>query len=409
MSVPAPVNDGGYSFALSDDRSTVNHIGGGTVFGASYDDNVLASSSNAIATSGYYVSPWISLSQSSTRSQWSVEYNPRFTAYERVSSLDRTDQALDAKYLYRITPYASIRFQDSFTKSSNLLDQIGDGGPLADVNLLQYTSGSIVAALADVLINRASVEAEYQFGQNDMVGGEFSHLDVRYPIRSQAIELYDSTSLSGEGYYAHRISSTDYVGALLRDGSLSAFPNGSDTHVQGILFFYSATLFHGMSLSVAAGPEHSTTYLQPYGWTTDPVRTWLPAIAAGLRWQGSRAGLAANFTKRIQGGGGLFGAVRATSIEISTRYQLSRLMSVQIAAAYSNSTVFDWNTAATSGYGLLASASLERQLGERFTLRIGYGTQEQRHSWVPGNSGILTRNQGSISLSYRFDRPPATE
>jgi hypothetical protein len=407
MSIPAAVNSNGYSLSLSDETSTRNHISGGTAFGLSKDDNILSSSSHPLSAIGYYMSPWISLAESSTRTEWTINYNPRFTGYERMSSLDRTDQDFNADFVYRITPYAMIRFEDGFTKSSDLLNQIGSAAPLADLQLLQYASVSIVPALANVLMNRVSVEAGYQFGENDMVGGEFREVDLRYPNSAQAVGLYDSTTLSGEGFYSHRISSNEYIGALFRDEKLSAFPDGSETGVQGVLFFYSTTIISRLSFSLSAGPEHSTTFRKTYDPTTAPLRTWSPAFGTGLRWQGDRTSISANFTKRIQGGGGLLGAVRARTIDVSTRYQLSRLMSVQIAAAYSDNTVLGWNTSATStsGHGFLASTSLERQLGQHFSLQIGYGREQQRYVWLPASSGLETRNRSWMSLTYRFDRP----
>ncbi len=406
MSIPAAVNSNGYSLSLSDEASAGNHISGGTAFGLSNDDNILSTSSNPISALGYYISPWISVAESSTRAAWTLEYNPRFTGYERMSSLDRTDQDFNADFAYRITPYAMIRFEDGFTKSSDLLNQIGSGAPLADLQLLQYTSVSIIPALTNVLMNRASVEAGYQFGENDMVGGEFREVDLRYPNSAQAVGLYDSTTLSGEGFYSRRISSNEYIGALFREEKLSAFPDGSDTGVQGVLFFYSRTIISRLSFSLSAGPEHSTTYRNTYP-TTAPLRTWSPAFGTGLRWQGDRTSISGNFTRRIQGGGGLLGAVRASTIDISARYQLSRLMSVQIAAGYSDNTVLGWNTSATStsGHGFLASTSLERQLRQHFSLQIGYGREQQRYVWLPASSGLETRNRSWISLTYRFDRP----
>lgn len=406
MSIPAAVNSNGYSLSLSDDTSAGDHMSGGTAFGLSNDDNVLFTSSNPISAFGYYMSPWISLGESTNRTQWNLEYNPRFTGYEGISSLDRTDQDFNADFSYRITPYATIHFEEGFTKSSDLLNQIGSGAPLADLQLLQYTSVSVIPALANVLINRASVEAGYQFGENDMVGGEFREVDLRYPNSAQAVGLYESTTLSGEGFYSRRISSNEYIGALFREEKLSAFPDGSDTGAQGVLFFYSRTIISRLSFSLSAGPEHSTTYRNTY-LTTAPLRTWSPAFGTGLRWQGDRTSISGNFTRRIQGGGGLLGAVRASTIDVSAKYQLSRLISVQIAAGYADNTVLGWNTSATSasGHGFLASTSLERQLGQHFSLQIGYGREQQRYVWLPASSGLETRNRSWISLTYRFDRP----
>ncbi len=407
MSIPSPVSDNGYSLSLSDEPSAASYISGGASFGGSHDDNVLSTSSSPIADSDYYISPWISLTQSSTRAQWSLEYNPKSTMYQHATSLNRTDHDLNAQFEYRITPYASIRFEDNFNKSSNLFDQIGGSAAPGSLNLTQYTSLSIIP-VADIVTNRASLEAGYQFGRNDMVGAGFRQFDLRYPNLSQMAGLYNSSSQTGEAFYSHRISSAGYIGALYRYEKLSAFPGNSETDVEDILLFYSATLFRRLSLSASAGPEHSTTYQPIYEFTTEPLTTWSPAIGIGLRWQGDRTGIAANFTKRVQGGGGLIGAVRANAIDVSTRYQLSRLMSVQIAVAYSDNTLLDWNPLATgtsSGHGFLASTSLERHLREHFTLQIGYGREEQRYAWVPVSSGIATRNRSWISLSYQFERP----
>lgn len=407
MSIPAAVNSNGYSLSLSNETSAGDRISGGTAFGLSNDSNVLSASANPISAISYYMSPWLLLAESGARTQWSLEYNPRFTGYTGITSLDRTDQDFNADFVYRITPYAMIRFEDGFTKSSDLLNQIGSGAPLADLQLLQYTSVSIIPELANLLMNRASVEAGYQFGENDMVGGEFREVDLRYPNSSQAVGLYNSTTLSGEGFYARRIASNTYVGALFRGEKLSAFPDGSDTDVQGVLFFYSTTIISRLSFSLSAGPEHSVTYRNTSESATAPLPMWSPAYGTGLRWQGDRFSVATNLTKRIQGGGGLLGAVRASTVDVSASYQLSRLMSVQIAAGYSDNTILGWNTSAisTSGHGFLASTSLERQLSEHFSLQIGYGREQQRYAWVPASSGLETRNRSWISLTYRFDRP----
>jgi hypothetical protein len=229
---------------------------------------------------------------------------------------------------------------------------------------------------------------------------------LRYASQALAAGLYNSSSRSGEGFYSHRVSTNRYIGAIYRDEQFTAFPGNSETDVRGIFVFYSAALSSNISLFGSAGAESSTTYQPQFASTTALFRTWSPGGEIGLRWQKDRRAVAAEFEKRVQSGGGLLEAVHATRFDISMRYQLSRLMAIQCAAAYSDNVLLDRSASAAdvAGHRFLASASLERQLLRHFILRFGYGREQQHYAWVSTPAGLITQNRTWLSLTYNFDR-----
>ena len=366
MMTPAPVSGEGYSMGFTSETRS-NYLRGGLVFSSAYDSDVTTGTNGQpVSDVSYTISPTISLDQTRSRLHWVFNYSPGFTFYQKTSSLNQANQNLGVSLSYRLSPHVTLSLRDSFQKTSNVLYQ-----PSSDFE--QPVSGgvfvpnySVIAPISDVLTNTANATLTYQFAANAMVGASGTFTNLHYSNQAQVPGLSDSSSRGGSGFYTHRLSKMHYIGATYSYQTFLAYPTvgQSETQTHSVFGFYTVYLKPTLSISMFGGPQYSNT--QQFGLPTSS--SWSPGGGASVSWQGKLTSFAASYSKAINEGGGLVGAVKSNSANASLRRQLTRTLNTSIGASYANNSVLDaLPTFNTGGHTISGNASVQRQIGQHLS------------------------------------------
>jgi hypothetical protein len=403
MATPAPVSGEGYSMGFTSETRS-NYLRGGLVFGSAYDDNVFAGANGkAVSDETYSIWPTISLDQTRSRLHWVFNYGPGFTFYQKTSGRNEADQNLSADLKYRLSPHVTLSLQDSFQKTSNILNQPNQDFAQPVSGGVFVPNDSVIAPVADVLRNSANASLSYQFSANGMIGASGTFTNLHYPTQAQVPGLYDSSSQGGSAFYNHRLSKMHYIGANYEYQKFLAYPNQgqSETQTHSIFLFYTLYLRPTLTFSLFGGPQHSDT--QQFGTLS---KTWSPAAGASMSWQGRLTSLAASYSRRINDGGGLSGAVHSNTADASVRRQLTRTVNASMGASYSSNNVIGaLPLFSTGGHTISGSATLQRQIGTHFNLQAQYTRMHQSYSGIQALSGNPDRNRASVTIAYQFSRP----
>jgi hypothetical protein len=404
MLTPAPISGQGYSMGFTSETRS-NYLRGGLIFSTAYDsDATTGTNGQPISDVSYSIFPTISLDQTRSRLHWVFNYSPGFTFYQKNSSLNQADQNLGVNLSYRLSPHVTLNVRDSFQKTSNVLNQ-----PTSD--LASPVSGgvtapnnSVIAPIADTLTNNANVSMTYQFSANGMIGASGTFTNLHYPNEAQVPGLFDSSSRGGSAFYNHRLSKMHYIGVTYQYQMFLAYPTvgQSETQTNSIYLFYTVYLKPTLSISVFGGPQYSNT--AQVGLPT--MTGWSPAGGASMSWQGKLTSFAASYSRFVNSGGGLVGAVDYSSANGTFRWQLTRMLSMSVGGSYANNDVLDplpgFNT---GGQTISGNASVQRQIGEHFNLQIQYTRLHQTYNDIEAISVAPNRNRVAVLISYQFSRP----
>jgi hypothetical protein len=413
MTIPAVVGGMGSSLAFTSETERSNYLRGGVSGTVAYQDNVFAEVGNVGSDVSYTLGPFITLDLTRPRYRLDFTYSPGFTFYQRHTSLDQTSQALGLNFSLRLSPHVTFTAQDSFVKTSAFLGPLAFNGIDTLPNPLQSPNLTLIAPVADTLINTANVGISYQFGLNDMVGATGNYSILNYLNRSQVPGLFDSTGEGGGAYYNHRFQNRNYIGVnyqfqrFVTDlGSLQLGNSQLETRTNSIYGTYTLYIKPTFSITAFGGPQYSDTF----GGALVPQKMWSPSEGGSLAWRGQETSFAASFSRRITDGGGLPGAVRANIADASVRAQFTKTLIGSASADYATNAVLD--SAALSGFegglnghSVSESVSLVRTFGEHWSGSIAYLHLHQSYANISTFDVAPNQNRASISISYHFERP----
>jgi len=298
----------------------------------------------------------------------------------------------------------TLSVRDTFMKTSNVLNQPTSELASPVSGGVTVPNNSVIAPLADTLTNNANVSMTYQFSANGMIGASGTFTNLHYPNESQVPGLYDTSSRGGSVFYNHRLSKMHYIGATYQYQLFLAYPTvgQSETQAHSVYLFYTLYLKPTFSLSFFGGPQYSNT--QQFGLPT--LVSWSPAGGASISWQGKLTSFAASYSRTVNSGGGLTGAVESSGASGSFRRQLTRMSSISVGGSYANSTILDpLPTFNNGGQTISGNASVQRQIGERLNLQLQYTHLHQSYTEIAAISGISNRNRVAVNISYQFSRP----
>jgi hypothetical protein len=402
MMKPPPVSGQSYRIETGmEERS--NYITGGIGGGAGYIDNLYpGSGTNQLSEAIFLIQPGIAFDAKSARQHTSVAYNPTFIFYEPSSVLNESDHAALFSFEYRFTPRLTMDLSDRLLRASTGFSQIGSGG----------ISGSAQAATPGLIVpfgtrfsNDANGGLSYQFSPHGMIGGSGNLGNLNYSTSTQTAGLYNSNSHGGSGFYNHRLSASQYLGAIyeyqqtIADSSVGQY--GTQTHT--INGFYTIYLTEVLSVSVAAGPQHYRGDITP-----SPVtQAWTPAVAASMGWQSLHTSFAAHYSRTVSGGGGLVGTFNSTSAAAIGRWQFARLWDAGLNVDYT----INKNTApvpgvtSSGGHTFATSLSLGHTLTKSTKATFRYDRIQNRYGGIASLVTNPSSDRLMLSISWQFHRP----
>jgi hypothetical protein len=409
MLTPPPASGQSYpTEPLSEERS--NYLRYGLSFTSAYTDNVLGKSSGAPTSDiSYSMAPNVELDVISSRLHWMASYTPGFTFYQRTSARNEADHRAAIDFQYRLSPHVTVRARDGFWKSSNVFNQavVASTGEVSGGS--QVANSSVIAPIADQLSNSGYVGLTYQFALNGMIGANGTFTNLHYPSPEQVPGLFESSSQSGSAFYSLRLAEVHYLGVIYQYQRLIAHPSNSlsETQTQAGMLFYTFLPSTHFSLSLFGGPQYAYTVppsLSSQGPLSE-VHTLTPAAGASMNWQGRLTAFALSYAHMVAPGSGLAGAVHLDSATVSVTRRLTGMLSGSVAGGYSQNEYVGSQLLGNSGHSIYGAVSLQRQLGQRISIQLGYTRLHQSYAGVEVLSATPDINRGSVAISYQFSRP----
>jgi hypothetical protein len=404
MQTPPPVSSQSYPTEVGAEAQS-NYLRGGLSFATSYIDNLYAGSSTAIAEKTYSILPSVAYDQVTPRQHRMFTYSPGFTFYQPSSSLNETDQSLNALYEYRLTEHLTLNANDSFQKSSTSSALLGSANGSAVSGSPQPITPGILAPFAQRLTNTANAQLSFQFSSSGMVGVSGMLMKMDYPNPSESSGLYNSDERGGGAFYNRRISASQYVGVNYQYSHVVAYPpdGQSVTQTQNISAYYSVYPRHNLSISVSSGPQYYAITQTSFSGSSG----WSPMVVASVGWQGVRTNLAASYSRQVTAGGGLLGAFDSSGANASARWQVSRALTAGASANYAiNKSITPLLSAGVeNGHSVSGSATIGYTINQHFVMNFEYDHVHQSYSGIAAVSSNPNSDRETISLAWHFTRP----
>lgn len=407
MLTPPPASGQPYPVALdwTEHENTVLY---GLVFTSGYSDNVVgAVNGHPVSDINYSLWPNIAMDKTTSQLHWDLNYAAGFTFYQRTSERNEVDQNAHFGVEYRLSPHVTITAQDAFQKSSSVFNQPGVASPIFGGPL--GPNESVISPLAPRLDNFGAVEITYQFAANDMIGAGGSFNNLHYSDSSHAPGLSSAGSQAGSVFLTHRFLRQHYVGITYEYQRLMSYPGGTDyeTQTHAAFLFYTVYPMRDLSMSFFGGPQFADT-LQPGVASLQlppfAARNWKPAFGASMNWEGPYVSAALSYFHAVSGSSGLMGASHLDSASGALHLRFSADWGAFLSGYYANNNVIGHILGATNGHTFSGMAGLERRIGERLNVQLGYTRVHQDYP-IPIIAEAPVSDRGFISLTYTLTRP----
>jgi hypothetical protein len=404
MQTPPPVSNQSYPTEVGAEARS-NYLRAGLSFATSYIDNLYAGNSTPIAETTYSILPSIAYDQVTPRQHRMFTYSPGFTFYQPSSSLNETDQSLNALYEYRLTEHLTLNANDSLQKSSTSSALLGSANGSAVSGSPQPITPGIQAPFAQRLTNTANAQLSFQFSSSGMVGVSGMLMKMDYPNPSESSGLYNSDERGGGAFYNRRISASQYVGVNYQYSYIVAYPQGgqSVTQTDNISAYYSIYPKHNLSISVSSGPQYYTIKQTSFSGSSG----WSPMVVASAGWQGVRTNLAASYSRQVTAGGGLLGAFDSSSVSTLARWQISHALTTGASASYAiNKSITPFLSAGVqNGHSVSGAATIGYTINQHFVMNFEYDRVHQSYNGIAAISSNPNSDRETISLAWQFTRP----
>ena len=400
--IPALLGGAGISAAFLSELERSNYLRAGVNVGTAYDDNPFLASSGATSNTSVSIFPNISIEETSSRIRWKLGYAGGLTINENLTNQNQEAQNLNFDSQYRLSPHVNLRVAENFSMTTGFFDSgngagvIGSGGPNA----------SLIAPLSTQRSSMTTVETNYHFALNDLIGASGSFYDLHFTNVPAGTQLTDSQTATGSAFWLHRIFHGDWGGASYGFQRITFSPSG-ETRVNSFLAVNTLSLSNRFTLTGFVGPQYlENQILVLSAQQVTQSNNW--SVAGGIEggWANQRTSVTAGFSRNISDGGGLLGAVRLQNVHGTFRRELVPGWAAAVTASYgTNQSLIVPSPTSVSSINLTsAGVSLERNVGKSVGLRLGYTHDFQEQFGVPGNPDA-SRNRFFVTLSYQWAKP----
>jgi hypothetical protein len=404
--IPSLLGGRGTSLAFPSEQGRSNYLRGGVNVGAAYDDNALLAPSDGVGNAAYSVFPNIAIEQTLPRLRWSLGYAAGLTVNQRLSNNNQGSHDFNFESQFRLSPHVNLRVAEDFSLTSGVFD----AGMGAGVQGAGGPNTGLITPLAARRSSSTVVEANYHFALKDVVGASGSFYDLHYRDSAGTQTLVDTRTASGSAFWFHRLFRQDWAGLSYSFERLTFDPDG-ETRVHSFMVVNTLSLAGKFTISGFVGPEYSDNHGLVAGGPggVSQFSDWLVAGGVEGGWQSKRTSLVAGYSKRVNDGGGVLGAVRLQNVHSNFRRELFPGWAASFGAGYgqNRSLTLPVSGGATAVDTTSVSASLERNIGRSLGLRMGYAHdfQSQLGSGTPAQNFDAHRNRYFVTLSYQWAKP----
>lgn len=402
--IPSFLGGRGTSASFLSELKRENFLRGGLNVSMFYDSNPLLLPSGAQSNTSETIFPNIAIEESTSRTRWTLGYAGGLTVNQNITAQNQYAQNLNFDSQFRLSPHVNLRATELFSVTSGLFDSgtgngliLGSGGP----------NTSLITPLATQRSSVTTVETNYHFALNDLVGASGSFYDLSFTNVAPGTQLNDTQTESGSAFWLHRVYHQDWSGLSYSFQRITSNPGDDQTLVHSFMVVNTLSLWKRLTLTGFIGPQYSGNQSLPTG-ATQLTRSsgWSTSGGAEGGWQGERTSVTARYTRSVSDGGGVLGAVHLQSVQGNFRRELVPGWAIAFTALYStNDSVF--STGASSINVTTTGISLERNVGKSIGLRMGYNHNIQDQFGVIGTAQSLNASQNRffVTLSYQWAKP----
>jgi hypothetical protein len=412
--IPGLLGGAGISAAVLSEMEKSNYLRGGVNVGAAYDTNPLLLSSGEAGNASVSIFPNLKIDEMSPRIHWTLGYAGGLTINQRFTSENQDSQSVNFDSQYRLSPHVNLRLAENFSMTTGFFDAdngteavVGVGGPNA----------SLVTPLATQRSSVTTVETNYHFALNDLVGasGSFSDSNFSNPSAGAQLQLADSETASGSAFWLHRIVGTDWAGLSYVFGRITTGSGGDLSQVHSFFAVNTLSISKQFSLTGFIGPQYSENQgLAPVTGVPVQFDDWSIAGGAEASWKNQHTSASVGYSRLISSGSGVLGAERLQTVQGNFRRQLTPAWATSLTATYgmNQALTVPFATSASSIDLTSAGISVERNVGRSVGLRMGYSHDFQEQLGAPGSSPTsplqtldASRNRLFFTLSYQWTKP----
>jgi len=403
MTLPPSVSGSFYSSSVGSEERE-NTLGGGLLFTAAYDDNVIANvNGSPIGAESYTIEPNIYFNTHTSRLSGSLNYVPGFIFYDPTSDLNQVTQNAVAQFEYRLTPHTTVGVEEGFTQNSTVFST-----PYTLQGATISASGAdmpgiVIDPYVGQLSDYTSGHVGYQLSRSSMISASGSFSSFQYTGAGPITGFYNSQGGGGTGAYSRRLTRRQYVGASYRYSTTTSSPFPSTTTSQFESAFYSIGIGAGFSLSITGGPEYTTT-TSPKVVTT---HSWSPSGNLGLGWQRKRAVFAMSYARAVTTGGGLLGSFTMDNASATAGWQFTQRLVGSLNGDYVNTKTATLLAASgnPTGHTVFGGATMQYRLAEHLNLVGQYSRVHNTYGAIMALAEDPNIDRISVSINYDFRRP----
>lgn len=408
--IPALLGGRGVSMAFGSEMERSSYLRGGLNVGATYDSNPLLLT-NAESNTSETIFPNLTILESTSRTRWSLGYAGGLTVNQKLTSQNQGSHSLNFDSQYRLSPHLNLRVAENFSMTTGFFDAgtgeevvAGSGGPNA----------SLLSPLSTQMSSMTTVETNYHFALNDLIGASGSFYDLHFTNVPAGTLLSDSQTASASTFWLHRLSHDDWAGISYRFDRITFDPSG-ETTVHSVFFVDTMSLTNRFTLSGFIGPQYSENQgITPLSSQVTETEKWSVGGGAEVGWKDEHDSASVGYSRLISDGSGVLGSVLLQTFHGAFRRQLTPEWAVAFMASHGTNQALILPSVATASSVNLTSAgvSVERNVSKSLGLRAGYTHDFQQQFGVPGqtqNSPLQTldasRNRFFVTLSYQWSKP----
>jgi hypothetical protein len=409
--IPSLLGGVGISSTFLSDMEKSNYLRAGLNVGAVYDDNPLLLPAGAVSNTSESIFPSIKIDETTSRMHWTLGYAGGLTINQKLTSQNEGSHDVNFDSQFRLSPHLNLRIAENFSLTTGLFDAgsgdsgVGTGG----------TNPGLITPLATQRSNLTTVEINYHFALNDLVGASGSFSDLHFsnegqaPGTTQPTVLANTQTATGSAFWLHRIFGRDWGGITYRFDRITFDPN-DESRVHSFLAVDTWNLSNRYTLTGFVGPQYSENQGVSVAGVLPPQTTnW--SVAGGVEgsWKTAHNSLSAGFVRSISNGGGVLGAVRLQNLHANFRREFIPGWAVGLTASHgTNDSITLPPPGSASSINLTsAGATLEHNVGKSLGIRMGYSHDFQQQYGLPAPNPTLdaSRNRFFVTLSYQWAKP----
>ena len=397
------------SGAFVSEMERSNFLRGGINVGSAYDSNPQLSVSGAESNTSVSIFPNIRLEQSTSRMRYTLGYAGGLTINENLPTQNQQAQNVNFDSQFRLSPHVNLRIAENFSYTTGLFDAgsgagvvTGSGGP----------NTSLIFPIATQRSSLTTVETNYHFALNDLIGGSGSFYDLRFSNETSGAQitnpLTDAQNASASAFWLHHLFRGDWGGASYHFDRITF--DGGESLVHSFHAVNTLNLSSRFTVTAFVGPQYAENQgIVPGAILPSDSNNW--SVAGGVEggWQNQRTSVSGGYSRSISDGGGILGSVRVGNVHANIRRELIPGWTGSLMASHgTNQELIGPVGSASSVNVTSAGVLLERYVGKSVGLRIGYTHDFQQESGfsLPNPPTLdAHRNRVFVTLSYQWAKP----